>query len=252
MDLGLKGKSVLITGGSKGIGFSCAQSFAAEGCASLQLAARNEDALHSAAAALRKQFKVEVGIHALDLSTATDRQTLLTRCAGVDILINNAGDVPGGSIETIDAEQWRQAWELKVFGYIEMTRSMLAHMRQRRQGVVVNVIGMSALNPSYDYICGCTANAALHAFTRGVGRASMNQGVRVVGVLPPATITERLDRLMKARALSLYGDETRTDQLIKDGIWPPPIAPAQVADMIVYLSSARASQLSGVVFGLGA
>jgi len=252
MDLGLKGKSVLITGGSKGIGFACAESFAAEGCGSLHLAARSEGGLRTAAESLRKRFDVQVNIYPLDLSLPADRETLLRQAPAVDILINNAGDVPAGSIETIDAEAWRQAWELKVFGYIDMTRSMLALMKARRQGVVVNVIGMSALNPTYTYICGATANAALHAFTNGVGRGSMEHGVRVVGILPPATFTDRLDRLMKERARLLYGDETRTDQLIKDGIWPPPLAPAQVADMIAYLSSARASQMSGVVFGLGA
>src|SRR6184192_1541871 len=93
MDLGLKGKSVLVTGGSKGIGLACAKAFAAEGCL-LHLAARDKDRLAQAARSLGGDVKV----HSVDLRDPTALRRLAEECAGIDILINNAGDIPGGTI----------------------------------------------------------------------------------------------------------------------------------------------------------
>ncbi|HSV82819.1 MAG TPA: short-chain dehydrogenase/reductase [Ramlibacter sp.] len=250
MDLELQGRTVLVTGGSKGIGWACAQAFAAAGC-KLVLAARDAAALSQRAAALERDFGIAVRTHALDLRDRQQRRALAEHCANVDILVNNAGDISMGSVEAIDDEAWRHAWELKVFGTIDLTRALLPSLRARGGGVIVNVIGMSALNPTYDYACGATANAALHAFTRAVGMGSKAFGVRVVGVLPPATRTERLQTVMKQLALARYGDESQTERLLQDRVWPQPIEPAQVADSVIWLASARASHLSGVILNLG-
>lgn len=250
MELGLNGRTVLITGGSKGIGLACARAFAAEGC-HLVLVARDAQTLAERAATLEREHEVRVRTHAVDLRNPELRAELAARCQDVDILVNNAGDIPMGSIEAVGAEAWRSAWELKLFGTIDLTRSMLAPMRSRGAGVIVNVIGMSALNPSYDYVCGATANAALHAFTRGIGMGSKAYGVRVLGVLPPATRTDRLEQVMKQLALARYGDESQTERLLEERVWPVPIEPSQVADAVVFLASDKARELSGVVLNLG-
>ena len=83
--------------------------------------------------------------------------------------MNNAGDIPGGPIDQIDEARWRHAWDLKVFGYVNMTREMIGHMKSRGRGVIVNVIGMAAEKPSWEYVCGATANAGLGAFTKALG-----------------------------------------------------------------------------------
>lgn len=113
MDLGLKGKSVLITGGSKGIGLACAKAFASEGC-DVHLAARSVDLLAVAANGIQSRYGVKVVTHVCDLRAAGAVKQLADACADVDILVNNAGDIPGGSIETVDEARWRHAWELKV------------------------------------------------------------------------------------------------------------------------------------------
>ncbi len=250
MDLELQGRTVLITGGSKGIGWACARAFAAAGC-HISLAARDAAMLSERAATLERDYRVSVRTYALDLRDRAQRLELVNRNRDADILVNNAGDIPMGSVESIGDEAWRNAWELKVFGTIDLTRELLPLMRARGGGVIVNVIGMSAVNPSYDYACGATANAALHAFTRCVGMGSRSFGVRAVGVLPPATRTERLQTVMKQLALARYGDESQTERLLQERIWPTPIEPAQVADSVVWLASARASHLSGVILNLG-
>jgi NAD(P)-dependent dehydrogenase (short-subunit alcohol dehydrogenase family) len=242
MDLGLKGKSVLITGGSKGIGLACARAFAAEG-ARLHLAARDRERLNRA----QSDLGGDVRVHACDLRDGAALRQLAKDCGDVDILVNNAGDIPGGSIETMDDARWRHAWELKVFGFINLTRELYPRLKARKSGVIVNVIGMAAEQPSFEYLCGAAANAGLGNFTRALGKGWREHGVRVVGVHPPATRTDRIIALMKTQAKLKFGDENRYEELMGQVI-----EPEQVANMVCFLASARASQLSGVVYNLGA
>ena len=247
MDLGLKGKAVLVTGGSKGIGFACAQSFAAEGCR-VHIASRSRERLEAAAKSLGK----EAQIHVADLRDGAALRALAAACAHVDILVNNAGDIPGGAIETIDEAKWRHAWELKVFGYVNLTRELFARMKARKSGVIVNVIGMAAEHPSFEYVCGSMANAGLGAFTKAMGKGSSEHGVRVLGVHPPATRTDRIVPLIKAAAKEKLGDESRWQELIGTGSFGQMIEPEQVADTVAFLASPRAGKLSGVMLNLGA
>jgi len=242
MDLGLKGKSVLVTGGSKGIGLACAKAFAAEGCL-LHLAARDKDRLAQAARSLGGDVKV----HSVDLRDPTALRRLAEECAGIDILINNAGDIPGGTIETLDEAKWRHAWELKVYGFINLTRELYARMKARKSGIIVNVIGMAGETHPFEYICGATANAGLAAFTKAMGKGSREHGVRVVGVHPPSTRTDRIITLMKTAAKAKWGDESRYEELMGSVI-----EPEQVGDTVCFLASPRAGQLSGVVLNMGA
>ena len=245
MDLRLKGKSVLITGGSKGIGLACAKAFAAEGCR-VHVASRNKDALEAAARAIGGEA------HVADLRDGKALRALADACAGVDILVNNAGDIPGGTIEALDEAKWRHAWELKVFGYVNLTRELFARMKARKAGVIVNVIGMAGEHPSFEYVCGSMANAGLGAFTQAMGKGSPAHGVRVLGVHPPATRTDRIIPLMKAAAKDKLGDENRWEELIGTGSFGQMIEPEQVADMVAFLASPRAGKLSGVMVNLGA
>ena len=242
MDLGLKGKSVLVTGGSKGIGFACAKAFAAEGCR-LHLAARDAERLAQAARSLGG----DVRTHAVDLRDGAALRRLAAECGEVDILINNAGDIPGGTLDTVDEAKWRHAWELKVFGFINLTRELYARMKARGSGVIINVIGMAGESHPYEYICGAAANAGLAAFTKAMGKGSREHGVRVVGVHPPATRTDRIVTLMKASAKAKWGDESRYEELVGSVI-----EPEQVGDTVCFLASPRAGQLSGVVLNMGA
>jgi len=164
MDLGLKGKSVLVTGGSKGIGLACAKAFAAEGC-KVHLAARDKDRLGQAAKPLGATT------HSVDLRDGAALRQLAKACSDVDILVNNAGDIPGGTIESLDEAKWRHAWELKVFGFINLTREMYPHLKKRK-GVIVNVIGMAGEHGTFEYICGAAANAGLANFTKALAMRS--------------------------------------------------------------------------------
>ncbi|HSA69745.1 MAG TPA: short-chain dehydrogenase/reductase [Burkholderiales bacterium] len=247
MNLELQGKSVLVTGGSKGIGLACAKAFAAEGCR-VSIAARDRERLEEA----RKLLGGKAKTHPVDLRDGKALRTLAAACADVDILVNNAGDIPGGTIEAVDEAKWRHAWELKVFGYVNLTRELFARMKARGSGVIVNVIGMAGEYPSFEYVCGSTANAGLGAFTKAMGKGSAAFGVRVLGVHPPATRTDRIVPLIKAAAKEKLGDENRWQELVGTGSFGQMIEPEQVADMVAFLASVRAGKLSGVMVNLGA
>lgn len=246
MDLGLKGLRALVTGASQGIGRAVAHALAREG-AHLHLVARNADALQDTARDLAARYGVDVAVHPADLSARGGAASMAAQCADADIVVNNAGNTPRGDILAVDEEAWRQGWELKVFGYINLTREFYRHMQARRAGVIVNVIGIGADKYEYAYAAGGTGNAALAALTRIVGSASLEYGVRVVGVHPGWVETEKAKRTLRKRAADELGDGERWQELVRD--WPRGrlIQPEEVADVVAFVASARASAMSGVI-----
>ncbi|WP_270934823.1 SDR family oxidoreductase [Falsiroseomonas oryzae] len=246
MELGIRGQTVLITGASKGIGLSCARAFAAEGC-DLHLAARSAAPMEAAKAALEAEFGVRVTVHAGDLADDAAMQALAARVGEVDVLVNNAGDIPAGDIEAVDDAAWRRGWDLKVFGYISLTRAYWTRMKARGRGVIVNDIGNSGENWDARYIAGSSGNASLMAFTKALGAVSLDHGVRVVGVNPGPVATDRMVKLMKRRALDWYGDEGRWQELFDKYPGKRPATPEEVADLILFLASPRAGYITGTV-----
>ncbi|MBI3374008.1 MAG: SDR family oxidoreductase [Betaproteobacteria bacterium] len=208
MDLGLNGRVALVTGGSKGIGLAIARQLAAEGCA-LHLVSRTRADLEAAREEIAGRHGVAVSVHPLDLSARGCAEALGAECGDIDILVNNAGATPRGALDEVDEERWRKAFELKVFGYINLSRVFYRSMKARRRGVIINIIGNGGERLDYGYIAGAAGNAALMAFTRALGAGSIDFGVRAVGVNPGPVATERLVGLMKNEAQARFGDAGR-------------------------------------------
>lgn len=244
MKLGLEGKTVLITGASKGIGLATAWAYAEEGC-HLHLAARSGDQLAAVKAEITAKHKVSVTTHAVDLSSADVMAALGSSCGDADILINNAGDIPAGPIDQLTDADWRRGFELKVFGYITLARELFIRMKERRSGVIINDIGNSGENWDANYIAGSTGNAALMSFTKALGGSSLDHGVRVVGVNPGMIATDRMVKLMKRRAVDWYGDESRWEELFATYPGGRPGTAQEVADLMVFLSSPRCGYITG-------
>jgi len=255
MDLGLKGRSVLITGGSGGIGLATARAFAAEGCA-LRLAARTPEKLRVAREDISRDFDVPVTVHATDLSRAENALRLAETCAAdVDVLVNNAGAIPGGGIEEIDDGRWREAWDLKIFGYVNMMRALYAEMKTRGRGVIVNVLGTAGDQMPADYAAGISANSALAALTRALGGESLDHGVRVVGVSPGDMSNKRGVEFLHRQAEKEFGDPGRWRERLARLPGGRAATSEEVADAILFLASPRAGYVSGTVLtidgGLG-
>jgi len=247
MDLGLKGRRVLVTGGSQGIGYAVAKGFIAEGC-QVVIAARNEERLRAAVEQLAQAGGGGIQAKAIDLARAGAAAALADEYRDTDILVNNAGAIPTGDIFEVDEARWREAWELKVFGYVNLSRAMYRHMRGRPPKVIVNVVGTGAERPQWRYVCGNAANIALNGFTRSLGGRSIDDGIRVVGVNPGAVETERWRGIHMARAEKTLGDAARWREVLAPDMPLERVAtPQEIADVVLFLASDRASWICGEV-----
>lgn len=246
MDLNLKGQTVLITGGSKGIGFSTAERFAREG-ARVVITGRDASRLAAAKQNLESQTGDTFDFFAGDLSKPEERERLFKAHSDIDVLVNNAGAIPGGNLIDLPFQTWIDSWQLKVFGYIHLMQLYLKRMQERRTGVIVNIIGMAGQAPRWDYICGSTANAGLIALTQAAGAKSVDWNVRVFGINPAPTRTDRIEALSRKKAKDLFGDENRWLETLKGLPFGRPTEPGEIADLIAMLASPRAAYLSGVV-----
>lgn len=245
MDLGLNGQRAVVTGASKGIGLGCAVALAREGC-NVHLAARTATALEGARSqVLAVAPTAAVEVHAVDLSTTEGQQQLLADAGTPDIWVNNAGAIPGGDIATVDEATWRAAWELKVFGYINLCRALYPAMCERGSGVILNIIGAAADRPQPGYIAGAVGNSGLVGLSKALGSHSLQQGVRVFAINPGLIVTDRMSDLLRQSAEDQWGDAERWEELIPTD--PAPGSVEQVADVATFLVSPRASHVSGVV-----
>lgn len=246
MDLGLKGRLALITGGSKGIGLAIAKQLAAEGCA-LHLVSRTLMDLETVRAEIVTRHGVPVTVHAMDLSERGRAEELGAKCGEIDILVNNAGATPRGALDEVDEARWRQAFDLKVFGYINLSRVFYTRMKARRRGVIINIIGNGGERVDYGYIAGAAGNAALMAFTRALGAGSVDFGVRAVGVNPGPVATERLVGLMQKEAEARFGDAGRWREFEKNFPLGRSAAVEEIAATVALLASDLSSYTSGTI-----
>ena len=245
MDLMLKGSTALITGASKGIGAGLAKVLAKEGC-NLHLAARDGKSMQTLADDLKSKFDVAVHVHEADLSNSKSMQELDKEAGDYDILFNNAGDIPAGNIEEVSDEAIRKGFDLKVFGYITLSRSFWIK-RKGQNGVIINIIGNSGENWDAAYFAGSTGNAALMSFTKALGGRSLNDGIRIVGVNPGPVATDRMVKIMKLKAIDILGDESRWEELYDRYPGKRPATVKEVADLCAFLASPLAGYITGTV-----
>jgi len=246
LELGLAGRTALVTGASKGIGRAIARRFAAEGC-NLHLTARQVGDLEATRDEIRAKSNVAVDIHPLDLMAPSAPGSLASACAGADIVINNAGATPTGPIEEATEAKWREGLELKVLATALLTREFYALMTKRRSGVICNVIGNCGERPDPEIIIATVTNTGMMGFTKALGSVSPRHGVRVYGVNPGPTLTERLEMLMRKKAADRTGDAERWAELAAPLPMGRAATPEEVADVVVFTASPRASYVSGTI-----
>jgi len=244
MDLGLRGRKALITGASRGIGRACAEVLAAEGC-DVVLVSRTQADLDAAKAAIQGHGNVAVRTYAMDLSDSRNVDRLCAECGDTEILVNNAGAIPRGNVVDIDEARWREAWDLKVFGYINMTRRFYPMMAARRTGVIINIIGAAGESVQAGYAAGSSGNASLMAFTRAVGGTAPHDGLRVVGINPGPVETDRMVTRLRREAQAQLGDPERWRELTRGMAFGRAATAAEIGNMAAFL----ASDLSGYTTG---
>lgn len=241
MDLGLKGSTVLITGGSRGIGAGTARVLAAEG-AHLILVGRDEAALSAVKADILAGAKVSVETAACDVSSGEAVLRLAEQFGPrINILVNNAGAVPGGDLFAVDEARWRAGWDTKVFAYVNMCRAFYPHLKARGGGVIVNVLGTGSLQKRFDYICGGMANASLDFFTETLGAHAPADNIRVVGVSPGPVATERYKNITEQRLKSNPG------MSLPKTAFGRIATPEELGRTIAFVASPASSYTSGTI-----
>ncbi len=249
MDLMLGGRVALVTGGSKGIGLACAKALAGEGVR-VAIASRERANIDAALAGLAGAFGV-----AADFADAARALAAIdeveAKLGPIDILVNSAGAAKRTPADELAPADWRAAMDAKFFTYVNAFDPLSKRMAARGRGVVVNVIGMGGKVASATHLPGGAANAALMLATVGLANAYAARGVRVVGVNPGLTETERLTEGLAATARQLGVDLAEARRREAAAIPLGRIAtPEDVAEVVAFLCSDRASYVTGVTIGM--
>ncbi len=249
MNLDLAGKVVLVTGASKGIGYACAQAFAAEG-ARVAIASRSRANLDAALARWPHPAK-PLAIVA-DLTRADEARRLVDETeqalGPIDVLVNSAGAARRYAPDDLDANAWHAAMDAKYFSYIHPLDLVIKRMAARGHGAIVNIIGAGGKVANPVHLPGGAANAALMLATAGLAAAYGPKGVRVNAINPGATLTSRVQEGLAVEA-KMTG--SAADELLARNQERLPLrrygTPEEVAQVALFLASDRASYVSGAI-----
>ncbi|CAN7653749.1 SDR family oxidoreductase [Rhizobium rhizogenes] len=249
MDLGLANKVAMVTGGSKGIGYACARLFLSEG-ARVGICSRAQANIDKALSGLP-------GAHGYAADLTSDAQALdvvdriENEIGPIDILVNSAGAATRTPASDLTPAAWRAAMDAKYFSYINVLDPVIKRMAARGSGTIVNIIGNGGKIASPVHLAGGAANAALMLASVGLANAYASQGVRVVGLNPGLTETDRVAEGLKASAKLAGSTE---EEALADALKRIPIgrmaSPDDIANVVAFLSSSKASYVTGVVISM--
>jgi 3-oxoacyl-[acyl-carrier protein] reductase len=250
MDLGLKGKVAVVSGGSVGIGLAVAQALAEEGV-QLVLCARDEARVVERAEEIAGRYGVRaIGVGA-DVAEASGVHKVLARTAevfdGADILINNAGTGSNETIQDASDEKWQYYWDLHTMAAVRLSRGLIPAMKKRGGGVIVNNASICAKQPlGYEPIYNVT-KAALMMFSKCLSNEVIKDNIRVNCVNPGLVLTP--DWQKTARQLAGDGWQAYLDDIAKKNAPIGRFASAEeLAKFFVFLCSPCSSYCVGSTF----
>lgn len=256
MDLKLRNKVALITGGSKGIGKAIASALAEEGC-NVAICARNQEELEEASRDLRP-YHVEVLAVKADLAREEDITELVEQTTSkfqrIDILVNNAGIVgKQKTFEALDTEDWRRLFEVNLFAVVTLIRKVIPFMRKNKWGRIINISSENGEQPYSDMPHYSVSKGALNNLTKMLSKAYAQEGILINTVSPAFIKTPLVDKMMQNMAdQKNVSIEEAYQQFLKSA--RPGIAVGrpgnaeEVGKLVAFLASEQASFINGANF----
>ena len=250
MDLGLKNKLAVITGGSIGIGLAVAEGLAAEGCDVL-LTARGRERVEAEAARVGAKFGVRAQGVAADVATAAGCDAVIAAAAalgGADILINNAGTGSNETIAEATDEKWQYYWDLHVMAAVRLGRGLTRQMKRRGGGVVIHNASICAVQPLWYEPIYNTTKAALMMFSKTLANEVAGDNIRVNTINPGLVLTA--DWIKTAKQIAGEDGYQAHLQGVADeaGGLKRFASPEEVANFFVFLCSDKASYSTGSAY----
>ena len=253
MDMNLRDRIVVISGGSKGIGYACAEAFAAEG-ARTALVSRSQANLDAALARFPASRHAPLLI-AADMTRIEDAERMVAQVekqlGAIDVLVNSAGAARRYAPADLDAQAWHDAMDAKFFSAIHPTDAVLRRMIARKRGSIVNIIGMGGKVATPVHVAGGAANSALMLATVGLASAQGANGIRINGINPGGTLTGRVQEGLKAESKMTGLPEA---ELLARSQARIPLGrlgtPEEVARVAVFLASDQASYVTGAILAM--
>lgn len=253
MDLQLKGKNAIVTGGSKGIGKGIAVTLAKEGC-NVSICARHRDELDATAEEL-ESFGSEILDIQGDLTEEEDIEKVVNKTAevfgSIDILVNNAGTIgQSGTFEDTPLEEWREVFELNLFAVVSITRKVIPYMKEQSWGRIVNMSSENGSQPYPDMIHYSATKGALDNFSKALSKQYADDGILVNTVSPAFVMTPLVENMMqqaadeqgisRGEAIEQFLVENRPHIEVKR-----PGTIEEVGPIVAFLSSDKASFING-------
>ena len=243
-----EGKTVFVSGGSKGIGLACAKRMASEG-SNVVLVASNTERLKSAMETIQSQGPAETGFHAADLRTEDGCNSAAAACldhfGSCNIFIHSAGATKGGIFPDQPDEEMLDGFALKFHAGVRLARALWPSLKQSH-GTVINIVGGFARTPAADFMVGGAVNAALANFTKALAEKGLQDDVNVTWIHPGLTTTERLETIFADRAEQ---QDKSLEQIQQEAVAAEGIrrlgCPEDVSELVAFLCSPEARHIHG-------
>ena len=249
MELGLKGRGVIVAASSQGIGRATAEAFAREG-AQVAMCARTEKTLREAADQVRSQTGAEVYAEPLDVTDAAAVQRFVEqvtkRFGRLDVCVANAAGPAAKSFLSISNDEWRKAVEMNFLSVVHLAKAAIPYMQRHRWGRIITITSVSVKQPVPELIMSNAVRAAVVGLVKSLSKEFGKDGILVNNVAPGYTATDRLKELADARSVAAGVSRERIYELWAEEIPIKRLAePKEIADTIVWLASERASYITG-------
>ena len=249
MELGLKGRGVIVAASSQGMGRAAAELFAREG-AQVAMCARTEATLQQAAKEIREATSAEVYAEVLDVTNASSVQTFVDQVAKrfgrIDVCVTNAAGPPAKNFLSLSPDEWHKAVDLNFLSVVHLAKAVIPHMQRHRWGRIITITSVSVKFPISDLILSNSVRSAVVGLVKSLSNEFGKDGILVNNVAPGYTATERLKELAGTRALAAgVQPEKIYEQWAADTPLKRLADPKEVADVIIWLASERASYVTG-------